>query len=182
MKELSLHILDIAMNSVRAKCSVLEIKIFEDNSSDMLKIYLKDNGVGMSKDMVESVLDPFTTTRTTRKVGLGIPLFKANAENCNGEFSIKSELNIGTEVTAIFQLSNIDRPILGNITSVVVMLLTSHPDVEIIFYYNKDGNEFMISTSEIKLELGGVSIQEDEVRNLLNDIISSKLEALKIID
>ena len=182
MKELSLHILDIAMNSVRAECSTLEIQIFENTKSDLLKILVKDNGFGMSEEMVKSVLDPFTTTRTTRKVGLGIPLFKANAENCNGDFTIESELNVGTEVIATFQLSNIDRPVLGNITSVVLMLITSHPNIEIIFSYNKDGNEFRITTSDIKSELGEISVQDSEVRKLLSDIISSELEVLEIID
>jgi len=182
MKELSLHILDIAMNSIRAEASKLKVEITEDTANDSLSIIITDNGFGMDEEMVKSVLDPFTTTRTTRKVGLGIPLFKANAEGCNGDFSITSELDIGTTVTAKFQLSNIDRPVLGNISSVISMILCSHPNIEVSFTYKKDINKYSISTKEIKAELGGVSMQKLEVKSIIENIIISELNELKIID
>ncbi len=182
MKELSLHILDIVMNSVRAEASKLGVSIIENVNEDILSIIITDNGFGMDEKMVESVLDPFTTTRTTRKVGLGIPLFKANAEGCNGDFTITSELNTGTTVTAKFQLSNIDRPILGDIASVITMIFCSHTDIEVSFIYTKDSNPYSISTSQIKNELNGVSMQDLEVKSLIEDIINSELNELKIID
>ena len=182
MKELSLHILDIVMNSVRAEASRLGVYIIENTKTDILSIIITDNGFGMSEEMVKNVTDPFTTTRTTRKVGLGIPLFKANAEGCNGNFSIISKLNIGTTVTANFQLSNIDRPVLGDISSVMSMVFCSHPDIEVSFSYKKDDTKYGISTEEIKAELGGVSIQDPEVKSAIEDIIVSELNELMIID
>jgi DNA mismatch repair ATPase MutL len=182
MKELSLHILDIVMNSVRAKANNIEVKIIENTDKDLLSITITDNGFGMDKEMVKRVLDPFTTTRTTRKVGLGIPLFKANAEACNGNFSITSKLNTGTTVTANFQLSNIDRPILGDIATVITMVFCSHPNIDVSFIYNKNNNSYSIKTEQIKAELDGVSMQELEVKSLINNIIASELEALNIID
>jgi len=181
MKELSLHILDIAMNSIRAEASSLGIDIIENVNTDNLSIKISDNGFGMDENMVKSVLDPFTTTRTTRKVGLGIPLFKANAESCNGDFSISSKLNIGTNVIVNFQLSNIDRPILGDISSVLSMLFSSHPDIKISFSYTKDKKYFSINTEEIKSELGEISIQEPEVKIMLENIIKTELNEIDII-
>jgi|LGOV01.1.fsa_nt_gb DNA mismatch repair ATPase MutL len=182
MKELSLHILDIAMNSVRADASILGIEIHENTDGDYLSIKITDNGFGMDDEMVKSVLDPFTTTRTTRKVGLGIPLFKANAENCNGNFSLSSKLNIGTKLIANFQLSNIDRPILGNISSVISMLFCSHPDIQISFTYKKDKKKYSLSSEEVKQELQGVSIQDLEIMKLVEEIIQSELDIISITD
>ena len=170
------------MNSVRAEANKLGVYIIENSNTDILSIIITDNGFGMDKKMVESVIDPFTTTRTTRKVGLGIPLFKANAEGCNGDFTITSELNVGTSVTANFQLSNIDRPILGDISSVMSMIFCSHPDIEVSFAYKKDDSKYNISTVDIKAELDGVSIQEPEVKSAIENIIVSELNELGIID
>ena len=182
MKELSLHILDIAMNSLRAEASELGIEIIENTDNDILSIIITDNGFGMDEEMVKSVLDPFTTTRTTRKVGLGIPLFKANAEGCNGNFSITSVLNIGTTVTANFQLSNIDRPVLGDISSVMSMIFCSHPDIEVSFTYKKYRSKYTLATKEIKTELDGVSMQEPEVKSLIENIIVSELNEIGVVD
>ena len=114
MRELSLHILDIAQNSIKAEAECLRIAVIEDLINDKLTIKIKDDGTGMDADTVKKVVDPFYTTRTTRKVGLGIPLFKLSAEQCGGYFEIKSQLGIGTEITAVFKHSHIDRVPLGN--------------------------------------------------------------------
>lgn len=182
MKELSLHILDIAMNSIKAKASILEIDIIENTTSDCFSIKIRDNGTGMDRDMLKSVIDPFTTTRKTRKVGLGIPLLKANAENCNGQFIINSEINNGTILQAHFQLSHIDRPILGNISSVISMLFCSHPDVDVIFTFKKNDEKYSLSSNEIKHELQGISIQDLEVKSLVEEIIKTELLELNITD
>lgn len=180
MKELSLHILDLSMNSIRANCTNLEIFIEEDNLKDLITIKIEDNGDGMKKEFLERVIDPFTTTRTTRKVGLGIPLMKANAEACDGSFSISSTPKVGTKLEAIFKLSHIDRPIMGDISSVACMLFCSHPDVNLNFRYKVKENEFSLSSQEINLELDGVSIQEPEVRTMIENILNSELEELNI--
>ncbi|MCK5824363.1 MAG: sensor histidine kinase [Ichthyobacteriaceae bacterium] len=179
MKELSLHILDIAMNSVKAQATELKIYIEENIKLDLLKIIIIDNGVGMTEDELVKVVDPFFTKRTTRKVGLGIPLFKANAECCGGCFSIDSTKNVGTIMKVEFQLSHIDRPIMGDIATVISMLCTSHPDINTIFKYDLNSDEFLITSEMIKDELGGVSIQDPEVGLLLKDIINNGIESLK---
>ena len=109
MRELSLHILDIAQNSIKAEAECLRIAVIEDLMEDKLTIKIKDDGVGMDSETVRKVIDPFYTTRTTRKVGLGIPLFKLSAEQCDGLFEINSQLGKGTEITAVFKYSHIDR-------------------------------------------------------------------------
>ena len=116
MKELSLHILDIAKNSVKAGASKIEITVSISESDDRLEIIISDNGCGMSKEFLARVRDPFTTTRTTRKAGLGIPLFEAAALQSGGDFDIESEEGVGTVVRAGFGYSNIDRAPLGSMS------------------------------------------------------------------
>ena len=126
MPELSLNILDVAENSIRANASLVEILVLADTIKDVLTISIKDNGCGMSAEQIKKVEDPFFTTRTTRKVGLGIPFFKQAALSTNGSFTIESKQNEGTVVVASFTLSHIDRMPLGDITSTIHMLITVH--------------------------------------------------------
>ena len=113
MKELSLHILDIVQNSVKAKATEIKIDIIESPEKNLLEISIADNGCGMSKDFLERVRDPFATTRTTRKVGMGISLFEAAAQQCGGHLAIDSELGKGTTLYVCFELDNIDRVNIG---------------------------------------------------------------------
>lgn len=110
MKNMALHILDIVQNSITAGASLINITIDEVHHGDMLMIEIRDNGSGMSKEMLDHVTDPYTTSRTTRKVGLGIPLFKRNAEQCEGNFSIQSLVGEGTTTTALFKTNHPDTP------------------------------------------------------------------------
>lgn len=119
MTEISLNILDVAQNSVRAEASLIEISVNIDSATDRLEIIIRDNGCGMTPEQVESVTDPFFTTRTTRKIGLGIPFFKQSAELTGGSFGIKSEVGKGTETAAVYVLSSIDRMPLGNMTQTI---------------------------------------------------------------
>ena len=118
MKEISLHILDIIQNSISAKAKVIQLTIFESTINNVLIVTIEDNGQGMEEDFLEKVTNPFITTRTTRKVGLGISLLKAAAERCGGSFHIDSQKGIGTKVEAIFQYNHIDRAPLGNMPAV----------------------------------------------------------------
>lgn len=127
MPEISLNILDVAENSTRAGASLVEITVDADTVSDRLTIVIKDNGCGMTREQVSQVTDPFFTSRTTRKVGLGVPFFKYAAESTGGSFSIESRLGEGTEVTAVFVLSHIDRMPLGDITSTIHTLMYTTP-------------------------------------------------------
>ena len=115
MTEISLNILDVAQNSISAGAKLIEISVVADIKSDTLTVVIKDNGCGMDEEKLKKVIDPFFTTRTTRKVGLGIPFYKLAAENTGGTFNITSQLGLGTTVTAVFGLSHIDRMPLGDI-------------------------------------------------------------------
>ncbi len=154
MKDLSLHILDIAHNSVRAKATNVVIGIEYNHTKDELMIMVEDNGCGMTPEQVSNVTDPFFTSRTTRKVGLGIPLLKQRCEECNGSFFITSTVGKGTKLEACFQLSHIDLPEIGDFSGVFSMLCCSVLDVEWKLYWKNDDNTFSISTQEMKAELG----------------------------
>ncbi len=135
MRELSLHLLDIVENSISAKAKNINISVEEDLINDRLRMTIADDGKGMNKEMVSKVIDPFVTSRTTRKVGLGIPLLKEAAEACNGSLTIESQVGKGTELQVDFQHSNIDRMPLGNLTDTIINLVIANPSVNIMFKY-----------------------------------------------
>lgn len=168
MREISLHILDIAQNSVAADASLIEITVAEDIPADTLAVTIRDNGKGMSEDMVKRVTDPFTTGRTTRKVGLGIPLIKMAAENTGGHFSISSEEGVGTVLCAVFVHSSIDRQPLGDMAGTVLGLVTSYEGIDFIYTHTVNGESFTMDTREIKNVLNGVSLSEPEVYEWLS--------------
>ena len=163
MREISLHILDIAQNSVTANASLVEITVEENEKADKLSVVIGDNGKGMSEEMVKKVVDPFTTGRTTRKVGLGIPLIKMAAENTGGSFLLESEPGVGTTLTAIFVLSSIDRQPLGNMAETMLGMVTSYEQVDFLYLHKVNEKEFSFDTREIKKILGDVSLKEPEV-------------------
>lgn len=163
MREISLHILDIAQNSVVANATLVEITIDENEEADTLTVSVKDNGKGMDKDMVKRVVDPFTTGRTTRKVGLGIPLIKLAAENTGGTLSLESEPGVGTTLTAVFGLNSIDRQPLGDMAETMLGMVTSYENVDFLYLHKVNGKEFNFDTRDIKKILGDVSLKEPEV-------------------
>ncbi len=163
MKEISLHILDIMQNSVTANANLIELTVIEDEKNDILSFSVKDNGKGMSKELLESVTDPFTTGRTTRKVGLGIPLLKHACELTGGKIDIKSKLGEGTVISATFVYSSIDRQPLGNMSETMHQLITSYGDVDFIYSHKVNDKEFLVDTREFKKILGEVSFRENAV-------------------
>jgi anti-sigma regulatory factor (Ser/Thr protein kinase) len=179
MKELSLHILDIAENSVRADAQNISIDIKEDNFNNLLTIEIEDDGKGMDAEMVARVTDPFTTSRTTRKVGLGIPFLKAAAEACNGKFEITSSPGKGTGVETSFQLDHIDRMPMGNIQSTFLDLLVGYPDVHWIFNYTVDEETFHLDSGPIHEILQGIPYSEPGVLKYLKQEINSGMLNLK---
>lgn len=176
MKELSLHILDIAKNSVKAGAEKIEITVNEDIKRDKLIITIADNGCGMNEELLKSVRDPFTTTRTTRSVGLGIPLFEAAAEQSGGSFVIESAVGKGTVITAEFVYSSIDRAPLGDISGTVVILISGSPEIRFIYNHLKNGEKFTFDTEEIKKQLGGVSITEPEILSWIGEYIEEGIK------
>lgn len=182
MRELSLHILDIAQNSISAKAETLRIAIIENLEKDRMIIKIKDDGNGMEDYDLERVVDPFFTSRTTRKVGLGIPMFKAAAEQCNGNFMINSELGIGTEVEAEFQHSNIDRVPLGNMSDTIVAIILSNPNMQLIYTHFVGDEKFTLNTKEIVKILGEVPISNVDVINWLREYLKEGLKEINIAD
>lgn len=153
MKELSLNILDIAQNSVKAEASEITISLTEDESG-MLTLEIGDNGCGMSEEMLSRVTDPFTTSRTTRKVGLGLPFLKLAAEQTGGEMSIDSKLGEGTVVKAVFDTKSIDFTPLGDIISTVTTLVMGSPDIDFLFTHKAPGTDVRLDTKELRAVLG----------------------------
>lgn len=163
MKELSLHILDIVQNSVAAGAKFITLDLIEDVNTDLLEFSIKDDGCGMTEETLKKVTDPFTTGRTTRRVGLGIPLLKAAAELTGGELELTSEPGVGTTVTARFVYDSIDRQPLGNMAETILEIIISYENIDFVYYHRVNEKEFTIDTREIKGILGEVSLNEPEV-------------------
>lgn len=158
MKELSLNILDIAKNSVKAGATLCTIEVIE--SSETLTLRISDNGCGMTEDFLKNVTDPFCTTRTTRAVGLGIPLLKLQAEQTGGSFSIRSRhesvypTDHGTVTEAVFNKNHIDMTPLGDIVSSVVTLIQGDPNMDFVFIHSMPDREVKLDTRELRAVLG----------------------------
>jgi len=179
VRELSLHILDVLENSIKAGATHTELTIEEELGRDILRIVVRDNGRGMSEEFARQVLDPFVTTRTTRHVGLGLPLLAAAVERCNGGLSIESEPGVGTTVTATFQHSHIDRAPLGDIvTSLMAVVLSKRP-VNIHYTHTVDDRSFELDTEEIRRELGTIPLSHPRVRKWLESALTDGVASLQ---
>lgn len=180
MEDLSLHILDIAENSIAAGAKNIGIIILEDTKKDILKIEIIDDGKGMDPETKNKATDPFYTSRTTRKVGLGLPMLKEAAEAANGKVEINSQPGSGTKVTATFQLSHIDIKPIGNMSETLVALIAGNPNTEITYIEKMNNKKFIFDSSEVKNRIKDCQINSPEVlifiRNYINDnsIISNK--------
>ena len=177
MEDLSLHILDVVENSITAEASRIEIKITEDTGANLLTVEIIDNGKGMDKELLDNACDPFYTTRTTRHVGLGIPLLAQSARESNGDISVKSKKGEGTAIKASFQYDHIDRKPIGDIGQTMIILIMSNPDIDFIFEHRKDDLEYILNTAEIKQELDGIPINNPEVIKIIKDAISTWLNS-----
>ncbi len=163
MEDLAMYLLDIANNAIRAMASLIEIVLINSEKRDLLLLSVKDNGEGMDDQMVEKVQDPFFTTRTTRKVGLGIPLFKQGALMANGSFKLESTPHQGTLIEASYQRSHLDTPPLGDIAESLVTIIQAGEAQTIRFHYEDDARVFDLDTDQVKEILEGVSILTPEV-------------------
>ncbi|MCL3780441.1 ATP-binding protein [Prolixibacteraceae bacterium JC049] len=175
MKELALHILDIAQNSIRANATLVEIEIEDNLNDNRYQISIIDDGTGMDEDTIQKAIDPFYTSRTTRKVGLGLSMFKQNAEMCDGTFDVKSKLGEGSKVTATFIHNHLDRPVLGDIAGVVLMLVYANPELDFIYRHSTNNGEYIFNTWEVKEQLGEVPINTPEVKRYLEEMIRENL-------
>lgn len=180
MQELSLNILDIAQNSVKAGASLITITVAEDSAADRMTIDIVDNGCGMTAEQVAKVIDPFFTTRTTRRVGLGVPFFKMAAELTGGSFGIESTPGQGTRVMAVFVLSSIDRMPLGDIGSTITTLIQGSPDIDFVYTRSIDGREMTADTRQFREVLGGLPLDTPEVLAFVSDYIAENTAELTI--
>jgi len=171
MRELSLHILDVLENSLEAGATCVELTIEEDVALDRLTITIRDNGRGMSGAQVNRIFDPFFTTRSTRHVGLGVPLFKAAAERCNGNLTVSSQPGEGTTLQATFQHSHIDRAPLGNMEGTLLAFILSGA-CDVHYVHRVNGQEFEFHTADMRAELGEIPLTHPAARNWLQKFIA----------
>ena len=163
MRELSLNILDIAQNSISAGASLITIEVSEDTREHLLSLTVSDNGCGMDEETLRNVCDPFFTTRTTRKVGMGIPLFRLAAEQTGGSFEISSKEGEGTYIKAVFVLSHIDRMPLGDMTGTLISLINANCRIDFSYNYSVDEKRFSLDTRQLRAILGSVPLNIPEV-------------------
>ncbi len=174
MKELALHIQDIAENSIRAGASLLEIVIRENIERNLLTIILQDNGCGMDEKTVQKALNPFFTTKTVRRVGMGLSLFKQAAEQAGGRFKIESSPGKGTRVEAEFVLDHVDRQPLGDMAGAIVTLLMTDEKMDILYQHEINDDEFTMDTRVIRKTLEDVSVCEPPVLQFIRDLINDR--------
>ena len=178
MRELSMHILDALENSLAAGATRVELIIVEDLTADHLNITIRDNGRGMSAEQLARVFDPFYTTRRTRHVGLGLPLFRAAAQRCAGDVTLESEPGAGTTLYAAFQHSHLDRAPLGDMASTLLTFLLG--GVCDLYYRHRVGDrEFSFDTAEFRAALGEVPFSHPDVRRWLQAFMVQGEEALE---
>ena len=176
--------MDIAQNSISAEASRITISVVEDQREDLLSISVEDNGKGMSQETVQKVIDPFYTTRTTRSVGLGIPLFKMEAEMTGGSFKIDSQLGVGTTLTAVFKPSSVDMIPLGDINGTVQLLISCNPQLDFVYHrvlrtQEGEQREFTLETTELRQVLGEeVPLDTPDVVLWIKDYLSEQTDAL----
>lgn len=179
MNDLSLHILDILQNSISAGASSILLLIEERTTQDELIMVIEDNGRGMNEEQVARLADPFYTSRTTRKVGLGIPLLKQSAVQSGGALEVESQPGRGTKVTALFRHSNIDRPPMGDVANAFMLTVSSNEDIRFVLKYIYDGREYDFDSFEVKEVLDGLPLSEPAVVKMLTEMIDENIKDLK---
>jgi anti-sigma regulatory factor (Ser/Thr protein kinase) len=180
MTELALHIMDIMQNSIMANANRIELRIYENLSEDMLLIEIIDNGYGMDSTAINMSIDPFFTTRTTRKVGMGLPLFKQAAEQCQGSFHIESEPGVGTRLVVTMKRSHVDRQPMGDLPGVMSLIVASNPDIDFVYKHTTEEGEFIFDTKKIKQILEDISITDPKVLRFIREMIRENLAEISM--
>jgi len=178
MRELSDNIMDIAQNSISAGASLTEVHVKVSHQDDRITFTFRDNGCGMKEEMVQSVLEPFTTSRKTRKVGLGLPLLKQTAEMTGGDVTIQSTVGVGTVVTATFGLGHIDRPPMGDVAGAWFSLVVMNPDTDFLFTYDYDGNVFTFDTRIVRETVAPIPLNQMEIADWIKECINQEINEL----
>ncbi|MGI9950981.1 ATP-binding protein [Moorellaceae bacterium AZ2] len=178
MEELALHLLDLMENSLAAGADRLELRIQEDLAANRMIIELMDDGRGMEEGEIEAALDPFFTTRASRRVGLGLPLFRATARQCGGDLTLSSRPGEGTRVVATFELNHIDRPPLGNMGATIAAVLGREVPVELYYRHQRGQEVFEFSTSRLREILGDIPFNLAPVLAWVRDFVNQGLQRL----
>lgn len=179
MRELSLHLMDIAQNSIAANAKNVFIDVSENTKTDLLQMSVRDDGKGMDEEFLRMVSDPFTTTRTTRKVGLGIPLLKEAAELANGSLTIESKKGIGTRLDVRFQRSHIDRMPLGDLAGTFLSLAVSYPEIHFVMSYSMNDRKFVYDDEPVKKELGDIPLTDPAVLGYLRQLFENSIKEIQ---
>lgn len=180
MNDLALHLLDIVQNSLSAGASLIRMLIHENPQENILRFEVEDNGKGMTPEQVARLSDPFFTSRTTRKVGLGVPLLRQSAEQSGGGLSVTSTLGKGTALRAWFAYDHIDRPPLGDIPNAVVLLVSANPQVDFEYEYRYNQNVYVFSTVEVKDVLDGIPLNDVKIVRMLQEMITENQNDIKV--
>lgn len=178
MQELSMNVLDIAQNSIKAGATLTGITVDIDDAANRLTLSVQDNGSGMDAETVARVTDPFYTTRTTRNVGLGLPFLKMAAELTGGALEIDSAPGAGTTVTAIFTLGHIDLMPLGDMSGTIAALMQCNPDIDFVYVLRRGGEEFRADSRAFKEILGTVPISSPQVALFIQQYIEENAAPL----
>jgi len=175
VKEISLNVLDILENSINAQAKNIKLTVIDDEDKDYLFLEIKDDGKGMSPELKEKVFDPFFTSSSNKKVGLGLPLLKYEAESCGGFVVIESQEGKGTVVKIKFKKSHVDRPPLGDLVSTILFIFTTHPEINFSYIHQYNDKVFEIKTQELREACGEdlcspfiIKGIEELIRNNLN--------------
>ena len=179
MEDLSLHILDIAENSLNAGARQIGITIREDLGKDLLTIEVVDDGRGMEEHEAQRATDPFYTTRTTRRVGLGLGLLLQAAHAANGDLDISATPGKGMTVRATFQLSHLDRKPLGNMAETITVLIAGRPDVDFTYRHERNGWSLWFSTQELKSRLGEVPLNDPETLSFVRLYLTQEEQSIQ---
>lgn len=179
MQDLSLHILDIAENSITAQAKKIEIMLGENINDDLITLEIMDDGKGMDEETLKKALDPFFTTKKTRRFGLGLSLLAEAARSANGRFSVDSAPGKGTRIKASFQASHIDTKPFGDMPQTLITLIMGHPEIDLIYTHTVNDSEYSLDTRDIKAQLNGLPINSPEVLKLIKKDIKEGLDSVR---
>lgn len=179
MQDLAMQILEILMNSIQAGARHILVKIRESRKDNVIEIMVQDDGKGMSPELAARVSDPFTTTRKTRKVGMGVAFLKGMTEQCNGAFDIQSEVGKGTIITASVQRDCIDTPEMGDLGEMMMDCISADDSIDYVLRFSTDEKEFVFESGEVRKQLAGVPLQTPEVLLWMKEYISEGIKQTK---
>lgn len=180
MKDLSMHVMDIIQNSISADAKRIELDIVENKQQNLFMIRISDDGKGMSDEVLSKVTDPFYTSRTTRKVGLGLSLLKQNAERAGGGLCINSLEDRGTVVYSFFEYDHIDRLITGDVAGTMSMMASANPNIDFVYRHNTDNGNYVFDTRDIKEVLGDMDISNIKIVKYLKEMITENINEISI--